>query len=363
MALSLPIVWSDAHSRHEPGGEVWVGVRTPGTEVPTRAERIRAALEAAGAPVVAAAAAPDDIALRFHDPALVGWLHEAWDLWEEARLDVDPGQDRVVPYLFAHPGLIGDLPLIDPAATTARAGRFAYDTMTLIGPGTWEAARGAVDAAITTAAIAARDGAAYASCRPPGHHATRDAHGGSCYLNNAAAAAGSLRDATGGPVAVLDIDAHHGNGTQSIFWSDGEVATGSVHVDPGAGWFPHFLGFADERGTGAGAGTNLNLPLAPGSGDGPWLDAVASLCDFARSSGARALVVALGVDAAGSDPESPLEVTSDGYRAAGELLGGLGLPTAIVQEGGYDLETIGELVVATLEGIEGFSSATESPAG
>jgi len=294
---------------------------------------------------------------------LVGWLHEAWDLWEEARLDVDPGQDRVVPYLFAHPGLIGDLPLIDPAATTARAGRFAYDTMTLIGPGTWEAARGAVDAAITTAAIAARDGAAYACCRPPGHHATRDAHGGSCYLNNAAAAAGSLRDATGGPVAVLDIDAHHGNGTQSIFWSDGEVATGSVHVDPGAGWFPHFLGFADERGTGPGAGTNLNLPLAPGSGDGPWLDAVASLCDFARSSGARALVVALGVDAAGGDPESPLEVTSDGYRAAGELLGGLGLPTAIVQEGGYDLETIGELVVATLEGIEGFSSATGSLAG
>ena len=196
MALSLPIVWSDAHSRHEPGGEVWVGVRTPGTEVPTRAERIRAALEAAGAPVVAAEAAPDDIALRFHDPALVGWLHEAWDLWEEARLDVDPGQDRVVPYLFAHPGLIGDLPLIDPAATTARAGRFAYDTMTLNGPGTWEAARGAVDAAITTAAIAARDGAAYACCRPPGHHATRDAHGGSCYLNNAAVAAEALRRAS-----------------------------------------------------------------------------------------------------------------------------------------------------------------------
>ena len=189
--------------------------------------------------------------MRFHDPALVGWLREAWELWEEAGLDEEPGQDRVVPYLFAHPGLIGDLPLIDPAATTARAGRFAFDTMTLIGPGTWEAARGAVDAAITAAAIAARDGAAYACCRPPGHHATRDAYGGSCYLNNAASAAGALRDAVGGPVAVLDIDAHHGNGTQSIFWSDGEVATGSVHVDPGAGWFPHFLGFAGERGTGA----------------------------------------------------------------------------------------------------------------
>ncbi len=360
MPLSIPIVWSDAHSLHEPGGEVWVGVRTPGTEVPARAERIREVLEAAGAPIVAAEPAPDVVALRFHDPALVAWLREAWDAWEQAGLDEDPGQDRVVPYLFPHPGLTGELPVPDPAAVTARAGRRCYDTMTLIGPGTWEAARGAVDAAVTAATVAARDGAAYACCRPPGHHATGDAYGGSCYLNNAAAAAGALRDAIDGPVAVLDIDAHHGNGTQSIFWSDSEVATGSVHVDPGAGWFPHFLGFAAERGSGAGAGANLNLPLEPGSGDGPWLDAVATLCDFARAAGARGLVVALGVDAAGGDPESPLEVTVDGYRAAGGLLGGLGLPAAIVQEGGYDLATIGELVVATLEG---FSAAPGSPAG
>ncbi len=195
MALAMPLVWSDHHRLHEPGGEVWVGVRTPGTEVPERAERIRAAVEAAGAPVVEAEDAPDDIALRFHDPALVAWLRDAWDLWEEAGLGEDPGQDRVVPYLFAHPGLVGELPLIDPAATTARAGRFAFDTMTLIGPGTWQAARGAVDVALTAVGlVTAGAPAAYACCRPPGHHATAGAYGGSCYLNNAAAAAGALRD-------------------------------------------------------------------------------------------------------------------------------------------------------------------------
>jgi acetoin utilization deacetylase AcuC-like enzyme len=352
MALTIPLVWTDLHRDHVPGGEIWVGVRTRGTELPARAAAIRSGLESAGAPVVEAEVAPDDVALRFHDPELVGWLRDAWVLWEEAGLGEDPGQNRVVPYLFAHPGLIGELPERMPTATTARAGRFAYDTMTLIGPGTWEAARRAVDVAVAAASIAAADGAAYACCRPPGHHATPSAFGGSSYLNNAAAAAGRLADSLDGPIAVIDIDAHHGNGTQSIFYSDPNVLTGSVHVDPGAGWFPHFVGFASERGSGAGAGTNLNLPLSPGSGDGPWLEAVSELCRWAREAGAAGVVAALGVDAAGGDPESPLEVTMDGYRAAGRALGELGLPTAFVQEGGYDLERIGDLVLATLEGFQ-----------
>jgi acetoin utilization deacetylase AcuC-like enzyme len=148
------------------------------------------------------------------------------------------------------------------------------------------------------------------------------------------------------------VDAHHGNGTQSIFWDDPEVLVGSVHVDPGAGWFPHFLGFADERGA-----ANRNLPLAPGSGDEPWLAAVAELAEWVRAGGAQALVVALGVDAAAGDPESPLEVTAGGLRAAGRILGEIGLPTVFVQEGGYDLLTIGSLVRETLTGFESASSA------
>ena len=350
----MPVVWSDHHRLHDPGGEIWVGVRTPGTELPERAERIREALAAAGAGFVEAQTQPDDGALAIHDPGLVAYLARAWEDWDAAGLPVDPGQDRVVPYLFPHPGLFAeDQAPVTATAVTARAGQFAYDTMTLIGPGTWEAARAAVDVALTAAdLVLAGAPAAYACCRPPGHHVTRNCFGGSCYLNNSAAAAARLRQALGRPVAVVDVDAHHGNGTQAIFYEDSEVLVGSVHVDPGAGWFPHFLGFEGEDGSGAGAGANRNVALAPGSGDDAWVEAVGDLAAWAREGGAQALVVALGVDAAAGDPESPLAVTPAGFRAAGRALGALGLPTVVVQEGGYDLTTIGELVHEALAGIE-----------
>src|SRR3954468_13800727 len=259
MKLGLPIVWSDRHHLHEPGGEVWIGVRTPGTEVPRRAEAIRDALRARDAPFVAAEPHPDDHVLAVHDAPLLDYLRTAWDEWAAAGLPADPGQDRVVPYVFAHAGLTPHFAPAVPTATWARPGYFAYDTMTLVGPGTWEAARAAVDAALTAADLVA-DGApaAYACCRPPGHHVTRTAYGGSCYLNTAAAAAARLRARTGGPVAVVDIDAHHGNGTQAIFYERADVLTGSVHVDLGAAWFPHFLGSANETGAAEGDGANRN---------------------------------------------------------------------------------------------------------
>jgi acetoin utilization deacetylase AcuC-like enzyme len=354
MRLALPIVWSDRHRLHEPGGEVWIGVRTPGTEVPRRAEAIRDALRARDAPFVAAEPHPDADVLAVHDAPLLHYLRTAWDEWSAAGLPTDPGQDRVVPYVFAHSGLTPHFAPTVPRATWARPGYFAYDTMTLVGPGTYEAARAAVDAALTAADLVATGEApaAYACCRPPGHHVTRSAYGGSCYLNNAAAAAARLLARLGGPVAVVDIDAHHGNGTQAIFYERADVLTGSVHVDPGAGWFPHFLGFADETGAGEGEGANRNVPLAPGSGDAEWLAAVDALAARAEDSGARALVVALGVDAAAGDPESPLRVTPDGYREAGRMLGARNLPTVLVQEGGYDLKTIGTLVAETLAGVQ-----------
>jgi len=336
----MPFVWSDDCLRHEPAAEIWVGTRTPATEVPARATAIREALVAAGARQVGAAAHPDEPLLAVHDEALVSYLRGAWEEWDAAGLP----SDRVVPYMFAHRGLM-DGPPAEPAAVWARPGLYAYDTMTLIGPGTWEAARAAVDVALTAVDLVA-DGepVAYACCRPPGHHVARSAYGGSCYLNNTAVAAAELRRRVGGPVAIVDIDAHHGNGTQELFRRREDIRTASVHVDPGAGWFPHFLGFAGESDA-----ANLNLPLAPGTGDDGWLAAVREATAFA--SGARALVVALGVDAAAGDPESPLEVTADGYREAGRILGGLSLPTVVVQEGGYDLATIGPLVVETLAGL------------
>jgi acetoin utilization deacetylase AcuC-like enzyme len=353
VGLRTPVVWSERHRLHEPGGEVWVGVRTPGTELPERAERIRAELERAGAQVHERPLADPDAELAaVHDRALLDYLAAAWPDWEAAGLTEDPGQDRVVPYIFPLAELLPDRPPATPAAVSARAGLFAYDTMTLIGPGTWEAARAAAATAVTAAdLVLGGEPAAYACCRPPGHHATRAGFGGSCYLNNAAVAAARLR-AQVNRVAVIDVDAHHGNGTQSIFYANAGVLVGSVHVDPAAGWFPHFLGFADETGSGAGAWTNRNVPVAPGTGDGPWLEAVAGLAEWARAGGAAALVVSLGVDAAGGDPESPLEVTASGFRAAGRVLGELRLPTVVVQEGGYDLDTLGELVREALTGLE-----------
>src|SRR5215467_491938 len=338
----LPFVWSDDCLRHEPGGEVWVGVRTPATELPARALAIRKALVAAGAREVTAVAHDDSALLAVHDRALVEFLRTAWADWAAASLP----SDRVVPYVFARSELTGGRAPATPAAVWAQPGLFAYDTMTLIGPGTWEAARGAVDVALTAVDLVANgERVAYACCRPPGHHVARSLYGGSCYLNNTAVAATELLSRLGGPIAVVDIDAHHGNGTQELFLGRDDVRTASVHVDPGAGWFPHFLGFAAESDD-----ANLNLPLAPGTDDDGWLSAVREAAAFAAS--ARALVVALGVDAAAGDPESPLEVTAAGYREAGRILGELGLPTVVVQEGGYDLETIGELVVETLSGFE-----------
>jgi acetoin utilization deacetylase AcuC-like enzyme len=349
----MPVVWSDRCRLHDPGGEIFVGVRTPGTEVVARADVILAALAEADARVVDAEQHSDAALLAVHDAPLLEFLESAWGNWTGAGLDRERQQDRVVPYVFAHAALTSGRPAAVPTAVWARTGYFAYDTMTLIGPGTWDAARAAVDSALTAAdLVVAGAPCAYACCRPPGHHVCRSCYGGSSYLNNCAAAAAALADKRGGPVAILDIDAHHGNGTQEIFYERGDMLVGSVHVDPGAGWFPHFAGFADETGSDDGADANKNLPLPPGVGDEQWLDAVNELADWARTAGATSLVVPLGVDAAAGDPESPLRVSPAGFRRAGRLLGGLGLPTVLVQEGGYDLESLGQLVREVLLGVE-----------
>jgi acetoin utilization deacetylase AcuC-like enzyme len=348
--MPVPVVWSADCLRHEPVDEVWLGVPDPGTEVPDRATVLRAALEAAGAPVLDAVPHDDTILRTVHDPRLVDHLAAVWAEWDQAGLPADYGRNRVVPYLFPTEGLLAGLPLRVPPAVHARAGLFCYDTMTLVGPGSWEAIRGAVDAALTTADLVSSGARlAYALCRPPGHHVTRGAYGGSCYLNNAAVAAQALRVAGAAQVAVLDIDAHHGNGTQMIFYDRPDVWYGSVHVDPGAGWFPHYAGYPDERGQGPGDGFNRNLPVAPGTGDDGWLAAVAALCAEARELRPDAIVVSLGLDASAEDPESPLQVTAAGYREAGRRIAALA-PAVFIQEGGYHLPTLGPLAVAALQG-------------
>jgi acetoin utilization deacetylase AcuC-like enzyme len=352
MTLGIAVVSSEDCRRHDPAAEIWMGLRTPGTEVAERIDVIRAATVAAGAPQLPAERHGDTLLRRVHDGALLDYLATAWDRWIAAGFPDDPGQDRVVPYVFPLPAFLDGLALREATAIQARAGQYCYDTMTLVGPGTWAAARAAVDVAITAAElVTAGASTSYGLCRPPGHHVTRAAFGGSCYLNNAAVAVESLLDGGASRVAVVDIDAHHGNGTQSLFYDRADVFYGSLHVDPGQGWFPHFVGFAGETGRGDGAGTTLNLPLPPGTGDAGWLAALDQLCVAVSRFSPDALVLSLGVDAAGGDPESPLEVTANGFERAGAMLGGLA-PCVAVQEGGYDLDAIGDLVCAVLTGLQ-----------
>src|SRR5580704_15116132 len=361
--LRIPVVWNPDCLLHEPGGEVWLGLREAATEVPERATVILRALRDAGAPVLPARRHTMADLHSVHHPDLVRHLASIWADWEAGGYVSEYGRDRVVPYVFPTAAMLAGLPARTPAAVHGRVGLYCYDTMTLVGPGSWEAIRAAADCARTAAAmISADEHAAYALCRPPGHHAGPAGYGGSCYLNNAALAAQALRQHGAGRVAVIDIDAHHGNGTQAIFYRRPDVYYGSVHVDPAAGWFPHYMGFADERGSGPGAGANRNLPLAPGTGDDGWLAAVARLCEDAAAHGAEAIVLSLGVDAAAADPESPLQVSAGAYQAAGQLIGALG-PVVVVQEGGYDLPSLGEYVLAALTGVQSGAGLSDgSPA-
>jgi acetoin utilization deacetylase AcuC-like enzyme len=352
MVQPTPVVSSDDCLRHDPQAEIWVGVRTAGTEVAARVAAIRDAAVSAGLRQVDAVPHDDAILSRVHSAELLAYLRSSWQQWESSGLLDDPGQDRVVPYFVPMAEMRSGLPLRDPVAVHARAGAYCYDTMTLIGPGTWEAARASVDVALTAVdLVQAGAGAAYGLCRPPGHHATRSSFGGSCYLNNAAVAAEALLAGGASRVAIVDIDAHHGNGTQSLFYDRPDVFYGSLHVDPGAGWFPHVVGFADETGRGEGSGTTLNIPLPPGTPDGGWLAALGMICESVSAYRPDAVVLSLGVDAAAGDPESPLQVTRAAFAAAGRVIGAQG-PCVAIQEGGYNLATIGDLVVAVLSGLD-----------
>jgi acetoin utilization deacetylase AcuC-like enzyme len=349
----MPVVWSERHRGHATGGGYWLGVHLAGDEEPERGEVLRDSLLTAGAQLREPTPHGDAPVLAVHDRDFLAFLAHAHQAWIAAGHDRDPGQPVVVPYVFALPQLTSGRACPPATAIRADVGRYAIDTMTPIGAGTYDAARAAVDGALTAAdLVLAGAPVAYAAVRPPGHHVGRDFFGGSCYLNNAACAAQHLRTGGAARVAIIDIDAHHGNGTQEIFYDRGDVLVASVHVDPGAGWFPHFVGFATERGAHAGEGANWNVPLPPGAADDEWLAALGLVVQHVAAHGAEVIVVSLGVDAARDDPESPLAVTRSGFAAAGRTVASLGRPTVFVQEGGYDLERLGELVLAVLTGFE-----------
>jgi acetoin utilization deacetylase AcuC-like enzyme len=316
------------------------GIKQRSAEQPERATRLLAAAKAAGHEVDAPRAYGMAPAETVHAPEYLDFLQVAARDW--AKLPTASAE--VVPNV--HPARY---PATYPKALAGRAGWHQVDLACPIGPHTWEAALAASEVA-TTAADMVQEGAreAYALCRPPGHHAYADMAGGFCFLNNTAIAAQRLRGRHG-RVAVLDVDVHHGNGTQGIFDARDDVLTVSIHADP-ANYYPYFWGHAHERGSGAGEGFNLNLPLPLGSPDAPWLEAgdkaLARIRDFAPT----ALVIALGLDASESDPLQGLKVTGAGFHAMARKIAGLGLPTVLVQEGGYLSDELGRNLVQFLSG-------------
>ena len=346
------VVSSPLHALHEPPREVAGGREVPAFEVGARATSILAALEADGGfePRPPGSFGLEPI-LDVHDPGLVRYLETAWDEWRAGGT----GGDSIVPDTFRHPALrpVGaEWP--EPESPCGRVGYWTFDTATPIVEGTWQATRAAVDVALTAAAQVA-DGApvAYGLCRPPGHHAARDLFGGYCYLNNAAIAAQWLTRRTGAPVVILDLDFHHGNGTQAIFWERPDVIYASLHADP-RGMYPYFTGYREEQGGGAGRGATANLPLPPGTDDMAYLAALDDALAWVSEHDAPTLVVSLGMDTYALDPIGSFKLTANGYTTMGRRVAELGRPTVILQEGGYHVADLGANVVAWLRG---FASA------
>jgi acetoin utilization deacetylase AcuC-like enzyme len=251
-------------------------------------------------------------------------------------------------------------------APTAEAGRYCFDLSAPIVAGTYAAARSAAAAALTGADLLLEGArAAYALCRPPGHHAMPALAGGYCYLNNAAIAANRLALAHApaaegdrrpwamapASVAILDIDYHHGNGTQAIFYERSDVFCASIHADPDRE-YPYFLGFAEERGAGPGEGYNLNIPLEAGVDDTRYLGALEQALEAIVAYSPRFLVVSAGLDTFAADPLGDFNLSAAAYPAIGRRIAQLGLPTLFVQEGGYAVDALGDNVVGLFQGYE-----------
>lgn len=327
----VKVFYAPVQKTHDPEKFLVAGAQRPIPEVPERADRLLAAVERLGL----GAEAPPDPGLAplaaVHTPEYLDFLQTIHAEWQGLG-----GSRDVVPNV--HPDRRDRS---YPRSPVGRAGYHLGDTACPVAAETWDAVRASAHAAVAAAReVAAGSPHAYALCRPPGHHAFADMAGGFCYLNNAAIAARILRGVHE-RVAILDIDLHHGNGTQGIFYARCDVLTASVHVDPND-FYPYFWGHAAERGEGRGLGYNLNLPLPLGAGDEPFLAALDAALARIRAFAPGALVLALGLDASADDPFGGLKVSGDGFDAIGARLGALELPVALIQEGGYLSDTLGD---------------------
>jgi acetoin utilization deacetylase AcuC-like enzyme len=338
----MKIVYSDDHRQHFAQGEIYGGEFVTPFERPSRVEYILRELKRRKMTDIVAPARLDmKIVRKVHDRGFLEFLENAWKLWTASGY-----RGEIVPTVFPVPGLRKKKPrFID-----GLVGYYAQGTETCITAGTWKAAKSSAAVALTAQKIVSSGApSAFALCRPPGHHCHRDMYGGYCFLNNAAIAAQGFRNSGARHLAILDVDFHHGNGTQNIFYDRDDVLFCSLHGTPEDA-FPHFLGYADEKGRGKGHGFNHNYPMPPGTGFAVWSEALDGACGKIARYKPDALVVSLGVDTFKDDPISFFKLKSADFSAYGRRIAKLKLPTLFVMEGGYAIEAIGINTVNVLEG-------------
>lgn len=332
--------YADEQKRHDPKAFLSSGAPKPNPEQPERAERLLAGARAAGYTVMRTTPHGLGPIAAVHTPEYLDFLEHIYARWQR----IPEASAEVIPNI--HPIARGGS---YPASAVGQAGYHMADTSCPISAETWESACWSAWSAVDAAdAVLAGEPAAYALCRPPGHHAFADVAGGFCFINNSAVAAQRLRTKAA-RVAILDVDLHHGNGTQGIFYARPDVLTVSIHADP-VRFYPFFWGHADERGEGPGLGYNLNLPLPRKSGDEEFLATLEVALRRIRAFAPEALVVALGLDAFEGDPFGGLSVTTPGFARIAAAIGRLGLPTVIVQEGGYLCNALSDNLTSFLTG-------------
>ncbi len=341
----MKTVYSDDHNLHsgllDPRGDEW----QESAECPARANNVATSIRESGiGEVIEPDAFDDRDYLRIHDPDYVEFLRTVWDEW----LASNERGANARPDTFVG----GGMRLADTRSVIGKLGRYSFDSTSPFVAGSWQAIRTSANVALTGAELVKRgDRAAFAACRPPGHHATITYCGGYCYLNNNSLAAQSFLDGGADRVAILDVDYHHGNGTQSIFYERNDVLTISLHADP-AVEYPYFLGYADEPGLGPGHGFNVNYPLPFGTGWDTYETALSDAVSEVRRFSPDALVVALGLDTFADDPTTYFEITTEDFARIGAVIGALRLPCLVVLEGGYSVEWIGPNTVSFLSGLE-----------
>lgn len=346
---STPVVLAPLHVGHRPAVEVQCGRAVPGFDSVDRMDVVTAAIKADPLSHLVDPADHLDVEAaiaRVHEPTLVNFLENAWAGLEKPDDDIE----LVFADTFLHPGLEAPRAPSWEQGTAMHFGRFAFDTITGIGPDTWSAARGSVVSALTAAEhVVNGRPLALSLCRPPGHHVTASVFGGGCYLNNAAITAQWLRDQGIGRIAVVDVDFHHGNGTQAIFYNRADVVYASLHGDP-SHHYPFHTGFADENGTGDGAGANINVPLGAKTDGRAYLDALHRALEKVDRLKPDVVIVSLGFDTYRHDPSGDAHLETPDYREVARTIGELGVPTVTLLEGGYWIPSLGENVTSWLDG-------------